>query len=121
MVLLLPTPNFNKGCRGWLIDADSTSGYFLCMSDTAIPVADAARDFLRVLDLVERKRETAVLIRDGKPVATINPIPEPAQNCRQLAERWSKLDRLPAEEARAFAEDLERSRANLPGHKPAWD
>jgi hypothetical protein len=91
------------------------------MSDTAIPVAEAARDFLRVLDLVERRRETAVLVRDGKPVATLNPIPEPAQNCRQLAERWSKLDRLPPEEARDFAEDLERSRANLPALKPAWD
>ena len=91
------------------------------MSDTAIPVAEAARDFLRVLDLVERGRETAVLIRDGRPVATLNPIPEPAENCGELAERWSKLDRLPADEAQAFAEDLERSRASLPTPKPAWD
>ena len=93
----------------------------LIMSDTAIPVADAARDFLRVLDLVERKRETAILTRDGKPVATLNPIPEPAQSCAELVERWSKLEKLPAEEAQSFADDLEHSRASLPPLKPAWD
>jgi antitoxin (DNA-binding transcriptional repressor) of toxin-antitoxin stability system len=91
------------------------------MSDTAISVADAARDFLRVLEMVERKRETAVLVRDGKPVATLNPILEPAQTCRELAERWSKLEKLAPEEGQAFADDLERGRANLPTLKPAWD
>jgi hypothetical protein len=91
------------------------------MSDTAISVADAARDFLRVLDMVERKRETAVLVRDGKAVATLNPILEPAQNCRELAERWSRLDKLPIEEGQAFAEDLESSRATLPTLKPEWE
>ena len=44
------------------------------MSDTSISVADAARDFLRVLDMVEQKREPAVLVRDGKPVATLTPM-----------------------------------------------
>lgn len=88
---------------------------------SAIPVAEAARDFLSVLDMVERKRETAVLVRDGKAVATLNPIPEPAQTCRELAERWSKLDRLSYEEGREFADDLEQSRATLPPLKPAWD
>jgi antitoxin (DNA-binding transcriptional repressor) of toxin-antitoxin stability system len=91
------------------------------MSDTAISVADAARDFLRVLDMVEQKREPAVLVRDGKPVATLNPILGPAQSCRELAERWPKLDKLPLEEGKAFADDLERSRANLPTLKPAWE
>jgi len=91
------------------------------MSDTAITVADAARDFLRVLDMVEQKREPAILVRDGKPVATLNPILEPAQNCRELAERWSRLEKLPLEEGQAFADDLERSRANLPTLRAAWD
>jgi len=91
------------------------------MSDIAIPVADAARDFLRVLEMVERRRETAVLIRDGKPVATLNPVPAPSPNCGDLAERWSKMEKLPAEEGQAFADDLENSRASLPALKPAWD
>ena len=91
------------------------------MSDTAISVADAARDFLRVLDMVEQKREPAVLVRDGKPVAILNPILEPARNCRELAERWSRLEKLPPEEGQAFADDLENGRANLPTVKPAWE
>ena len=91
------------------------------MSETAIPVADAARDFLRVLDIVERKREPAVLVREGKAVATLNPVPEAANNCAELAERWMKLDRLAPEEGESFAADIERSRANLPAPKPGWD
>lgn len=79
------------------------------MSDIAVPVADAARDFLRVLDMVERKRETAVLIRDGKPVATLNPLPMLSPTCGDLAERWSKMEKLPSEGAQAFADDLDRT------------
>ena len=80
----------------------------LCvMSETAIPVAEAARDFLRILDLVENKRETAVLIRDGKPVAALTPMPGPAMTCAELADSWPKLEKLPADEANAFADDID--------------
>jgi antitoxin (DNA-binding transcriptional repressor) of toxin-antitoxin stability system len=86
-----------------------------------VPVADAAKDFLRVLDLVERRREPAVLVRDGKPVATLNPVPSAALTCGELADRWPELDRLSPEEADAFADDLEESRASIPPLKQAWD
>ena len=98
---------------------DSTS--VAAMSEAVIPVSEAARDFLRVLDLVERGREAAILTRDGKPVATLSPLPGPVLTCADLAERWPKLDKLPPAEAAAFAEDLEQARASLPALKPAWD
>jgi hypothetical protein len=44
-----------------------------------------------------------------------------APTCGELAGRWEKLDRLPADEANAFADDVEQARANLPPLKPAWD
>jgi len=47
--------------------------------------------------------------------------PPVARTCGELAERWPGLERLPADDASAFAEDIERARANLPKLKPARD
>jgi antitoxin (DNA-binding transcriptional repressor) of toxin-antitoxin stability system len=91
------------------------------MSESAIPVAEAAKDFLGLLDWVERRREPAILMREGRPVATLSPLPGAALTCGELAERWPKLDKLSPEEANAFADDLERARASLPPLKPSWD
>jgi antitoxin (DNA-binding transcriptional repressor) of toxin-antitoxin stability system len=90
------------------------------MGETAIPVAEAARDFLRVLDRVERGGESAILVREGKPVATLSPIPSAAPTCAELAERWPKLEKLAADEASNLADDVEQSRANLPLLSSAW-
>lgn len=78
----------------------------------AVPVADAARDFLGLLDRVERDHESAVLLRDGRPVATLTPVPGAVLTCAELAERWPRLERLPADEAATFADDLERARTS---------
>jgi hypothetical protein len=91
------------------------------MNETAIPVAEAAKDFLKVLDLVERKRESAVLMREGNAVAILNPAPAPALTGAELAERWRKLERLPPDEANALADDIEAARRNLPPLESAWD
>ena len=91
------------------------------MSETTIPVAEAARDFIRILDIVEREHQPAILVRDGRPVATLNPILSPALNCEELAARWEKLEKLPTDEAKAFADDVEQSRDTLPPIKPVWD
>ena len=91
------------------------------MSETAVPVAEAAKDFLRLLDRVERRHESAILVREGRPVATLSPLPSAALTCAELANRWPKLDKLPPDEANAFADDLEHARARLPPFKPAWD
>jgi antitoxin (DNA-binding transcriptional repressor) of toxin-antitoxin stability system len=84
------------------------------MSENAITVAEAAKDFLRVLDLVERRGEPALLVRDGHAVAKLIPVPRPSSTSEELAKRWEKIPRLPQEEAEAFASDIERARANLP-------
>ena len=46
--------------------------------------------------------------------------PSAALTCGELAERWTALEKLPLGEANAFADDLERARANLPPLRPAW-
>jgi antitoxin (DNA-binding transcriptional repressor) of toxin-antitoxin stability system len=91
------------------------------MSEIAIPVADAAKDFLRLLERVERGRESAILLREGRPVATLSPLPRAALTCAELAERWPRLEKLSSDEANAFADDLEHARTHLPPLKTAWD
>ena len=91
------------------------------MSENAITVAEAAKDFLRVLDRVERRRESATLVRDGHSVAKLIPWPKPAGACAELADRWEKIPRLPPDEAEAFARDIEHARAAMPPLKSAWD
>jgi hypothetical protein len=91
------------------------------MSETTIPAAEAAKDFLKLLDLVERNHEPAVIVREGKAVAMINPMPGPAVTSTELAEHWSRLDRLAPDEANAFADDIEAARRNLPPLKSTWD
>jgi len=91
------------------------------MTEIAITVAEAAKDFLAVLARVESQKEPAVLLREGKPIARIVPYYAPAANCEELASIWENLEKLPFDEAEAFADDLEDSRKKLPAIKVAWD
>jgi hypothetical protein len=45
----------------------------------------------------------------------------PALTCGELADRWVALERLPADEANSFADDVEQGRLTLPPLRPAWD
>jgi prevent-host-death family protein len=91
------------------------------MTEIAITVSDAAKDLLGVLARVQTGQQSALLVQDGQPVARLIPVRAAAATCEELAERWSSQLRLPAEEARSFADDLEESRRLLPPLKPAWD
>ena len=101
---------------GWEV-----TGMIWSMSETAISVAEAAKDFLKLLDLVENKGESAVLMRGGKAVATLNPVLGPAQTCAELADRVGSWAKVPPDEGNAFADDIEAARRNLPPLKSAWD
>ena len=47
--------------------------------------------------------------------------PAAARTCAELADRWTELEKLPSQEANAFADDIESASANLPPLKTAWD
>lgn len=89
--------------------------------ESAVPVAEAARDFLRLLDWVESRGESATLVRDGRVVAMLSPVPAPASTAAELADRCHDWTRLPPEEANAFAHDVESARRTLPALRSAWD
>lgn len=63
-----------------------------------------------------------VLPEKARALLTILTTPgSPALTSAELAERWTSMDRLPPEEAAAFADDIEAARRNLPPLKSAWD
>ena len=85
-------------------------------------VADAARDFLRILERVESTHEPTLLVREGRPVAQIVPVPDSTLHDYQKAiSLWEERHRLESEEARTFADDLALIRANQAPLKSPWD
>lgn len=77
----------------------------------AIPVDDAAQDFLGLRARAERTREPATLIRDGEPVGKLVPVPRRAATGVELADRWAKIPSFPVEAIEDSAAGLEQARA----------
>ena len=67
------------------------------------------------------RRESALLMRGGKPVAKIVPVDETAKTGSELASLWPTLLHLDLKEAEAFAHDIERARTSLPLPASKWD
>ena len=66
------------------------------------------------VDFLPAKAHALLTLLDAGTATTV-------QTCGELAECWSSLKRLPADEAKAFADDVESARAKLPALKSAWD
>ena len=86
-----------------------------------ISVTEAARGFADVINRVFYRRESALLVRGGKPVAKIVPVGETAKTGSELAPLWSKRPHLSPAEAEAFAHDIEGARNTLPPLTNKWD
>lgn len=84
------------------------------MADTNISVTAAARGFSDLVNRVRYLGESAVLVKNGTPVARIAPfVPEPKRpSAGDLARRLLALQ-LPPEERDRFAVDLSLARATL--------
>ena len=92
------------------------------MNEGFVTVAEAAKDFVAVLERIERTGSAATLMRGGKAVAKIVPVLEgPSSTVEDLIRRWAAIERLPSDEAEAFAADLEKIHADQPPLKSAWD
>jgi len=75
---------------------------------------DNGRVRAREPEALPAKARALLTVLDSSAAAT-------ALTCGELAERWAGWEKLPTEEADAFADDIERARASLPSLKPAWD
>lgn len=78
----------------------------------SISVTEAIRNFSDYINRVSYRGERFTLLRGGKPVAELTPVPSGIR-LGDLPALLASLPRLPDEVAEAFRDDLERARAEL--------
>ena len=79
---------------------------------TPISVTQAARHFADYVNRVAYRGERFLLLRGGRPVAELGPIPT-ARRLGDLPAIMASLPRLNVDEAESFAHDSEDGRAEL--------
>lgn len=86
-------------------------------------VTDVLRNFSDYVNRVAYRGERFVLTRGGKAVAELTPTTPAGSRLADLPELLRSLPRLGAEEAEAFAQDLDRIRdaSNLEEPRNAWE
>jgi antitoxin (DNA-binding transcriptional repressor) of toxin-antitoxin stability system len=88
----------------------------------AVSVTDVQRNFADYINRVAYRGERFVLVRGGRAVAELSPVPS-GTRLGELPALVESLPRLTAEEARALAHDLDRARsdsARVPPRDP-WE
>jgi len=85
-----------------------------------LTVSQASRAFSDLINRVRYQGESAVLAKNGKPVAKIIPVDQNITG-KDLAGSWPSLSHLTAEEAHRFETDLSEARSALPSVKDKWE
>jgi len=80
-------------------------------------VTEVLRNFSDYINRVVYRGERFVLLRGGRPVAELTPLPA-GTRLGDLPDLLASLPRLSEEEAEAFGGDLERAREELRSHEP---
>ena len=76
----------------------------------ALSVTEVVRHFTEYVNRVSYRRESFLLLRGGKPVAELRPVPQ----ARRLSDLPALLAAAPhLDDAAAFAEDVEAARREL--------
>ena len=85
-------------------------------------VTELLRNFSDYINRVAYRGERFVVIRGGKPVAEISPVPV-GTRLAELPALFDSLPRLDEEDATDFARDLERFRGELDAQEPVdpWE
>lgn len=81
------------------------------MSRTA-SVTDVARNFSEYINRVAHRGERFVLMRGGKAVAELRPVPT-GRRLSELAEIFAGLPHLEADDAESFGRDIAAAREEL--------
>ncbi|HVY72126.1 MAG TPA: hypothetical protein VHH73_19485 [Verrucomicrobiae bacterium] len=89
------------------------------MKEKAITVTEAARNFADCVNRAHYQDVTFVLLKNGVPFARLGPDREKICTGHDLALVLAKYD-LPADEAKAWARDLQAARKNLKAPAGKW-
>jgi len=87
---------------------------------TTLTVTEASRNFSDVINRTFYRHETTVLLKGGKPVARIVPVAAATVTGLELAALWADLPHLPADDADAFAHELESAARSLSAPRDPW-
>lgn len=83
-------------------------------------VTQVARNFAAFVNRVALRGERFILLRGGRPVAELSPVPA-GRTLGELAALLEALPRLTPAEAAAFEADLDAARATLRPPVGAWE
>jgi antitoxin (DNA-binding transcriptional repressor) of toxin-antitoxin stability system len=89
------------------------------MSEKAISVTEAARNFADCVNRAHYQGVTFILHKNGVPVARIVPEEKKPSTGREIAAALAKV-RLTPEESAAWRDDLAKARKNLIPQKDKW-
>ncbi len=90
-------------------------------TERSLSVTEAARNFSDLVNRVFYRGETAILVRNGVPVARLVPPQPSAIRAAELARRWPDLPHLTRAEADRLAEEFESARRALPAAPSRWE
>lgn len=82
------------------------------MSLIPLSVTDVARNFSEYVNRVNYKGERFILVKGGKNVAELKPIPK-GRHLSELAALMKKSPNFTAEEALSFEEDINKARGEI--------
>ena len=91
------------------------------MNETVLSVEDAARCLPELVERIHAGGEAALLVKSGRPLARIVPVPAPGEVAEDLIaflRRWRVEHPEPDEQ---FAEVIEASRRAVPPPRDPWD
>ena len=91
------------------------------MSEPVLTVEDAAAHLGELVERVHARRETAVIVKGGRPLARIVPMPVPGEGADDLIDflrRWRTEHPEPDEE---LSESIEASRQAVRPPRDPWE
>lgn len=82
------------------------------MRTVALSVTDVARNFSEYINRVAYKGDCFVLLKSGREVAELKPVPK-GRRLSELAALLKKSSTLTSDEAESFEKDIDAARADM--------
>jgi prevent-host-death family protein len=91
------------------------------VKELTLTVTEAARGFSDLINRVHYRGESAVLTKNGRPVARVVPTGPPPITGAELAKDWKQKPSLSLKNAETFARDIEGGRRFFKPYVSPWE